>query len=62
MNLCMVDVTHIPAARASDEAVLLGKQGDEEIRAEQLAEIMGTIPYEVLTWPGETWQRVGIDA
>lgn len=60
MNLCMVDVTHIPAASPGDEVVMLGRQGEEEIRAEQLAEIMGTIPYEVLTWPGPTWPRVGV--
>ncbi len=58
MNLCMADVTHISGARAGGDAVLLGRQGDETITAEMLAGYLGTIPYEVLTWPGETWQRV----
>jgi alanine racemase len=31
-----------------DEVVLLGRQGDEEIRAEEWAERLGTIPYEVV--------------
>ena len=60
MNLCMVDVTHIPEVTAGDEAVLLGRQGEEEITAEQLAEHLGTISYEVLTWPGKTWRRVAV--
>ncbi|MFH1843077.1 MAG: alanine racemase [bacterium] len=60
MNLCMADVTHIETARVGDEVVLLGRQGEDEIRAEQLAEWAGTIPYEVLTWPGATWRRVTI--
>jgi alanine racemase len=60
MNLCMVDVTHVPGAAAGDDAVLLGRQGDEVISVEQLAEWLGTIPYEVLTLPGATWRRVAV--
>jgi len=58
MNLCMVDVTHIPDAAAGDQAVLLGRQGDETVTPEMLADILGTIPYEILTLPGPTWTRV----
>lgn len=57
MNLTMIDVTHIPEAVAGDAAVLLGAQGDERITAEQVAEWLGTIPYEILTLPGPTWRR-----
>jgi alanine racemase len=60
MNLCMADVTHVPEAAAGDEAVLLGRQGDETLRAEDLAEWAGTIAYEVLTWPGSTWSRAAV--
>ncbi len=49
MNLCMIDVTDIPAARLEDEVVLLGSQGEERVSAEQLAAWMGTINYEVVT-------------
>ena len=58
MNMCMVDVTHVPSARAGDVAVLLGSQADETITPEMLAEHLGTIPYEVLTLPGPTWSWV----
>jgi alanine racemase len=60
MNLCMVDVTHIPDARAGDEAVLLGRQGEEEITPALLADLLGTIPYEVIVLPGSSWQRVAV--
>jgi alanine racemase len=60
MNLCMADVTHIPGVAAGDRAVLLGRQGEETISAELLAEWLGTIPYEVLTLPGASWVRTAV--
>ncbi len=47
MNMFMVDVTHIPNASLEDEVVLLGRQGKEIISADTLAELIGTINYEV---------------
>ena len=49
MNLIMVDLTDIPRSRLEDEAVLLGKDGDENISAEMMAEWAGTINYEIVT-------------
>jgi len=49
MNLCMADITDIPGVRPEDEVVLLGKQGKEQVSAEQLAQWIGTINYEVVT-------------
>ena len=49
MNLCMVDVTDIPGVRPGDEAVLLGRQGADYIGADELAQHLQTINYEVLT-------------
>lgn len=48
MDQTMVDVTDIPGAAAGDEVVLLGRQGDEVIDADELAGWAGTISYEVL--------------
>jgi alanine racemase len=48
MNMCMVDVTDIPDATLEDEVVLLGRQGDERIAAEQIAAWSGTIAYEIV--------------
>jgi len=58
MNLCMVDVTNVPGARDGDEVVLLGRQGDDGVTIEQMASWLGTIPYEVLTLPGGSWNRI----
>jgi alanine racemase len=47
MNMTMLDVTDI-GADVDDEVVLIGRQGNAEIRAEELAEKIGTISYEVV--------------
>ena len=49
MNITMVDITDIPEARLEDEAVLIGRQGEEEVSADFLANLLGTINYEVVT-------------
>lgn len=49
MNMIMVDVTDVPGVTLEDEVVLLGAQGAATITAEDLASLLGTIPYEVLT-------------
>jgi alanine racemase len=49
MNMMMVDVTGINGVRTGEEVVLLGRQGGETISAEELAEHIGTINYEVVT-------------
>ena len=48
MNITMVDVTDIGTVSKNDEVVLLGKQGNEEVTADEIAVHMGTINYEVL--------------
>ncbi len=48
MDQTMVDVTHIPGVRIGDEVVLIGRQRDETITAEEVAERLGTINYEVV--------------
>jgi alanine racemase len=47
MDLVTIDVTDVPAVALGDEVVLLGKQGDDEIPAEEHAARTGTIAYEV---------------
>ena len=48
MDATMVDVTHIPEARLWDEVILMGRQGEEEITARDIAQWKRTICYEVL--------------
>ncbi len=49
MDQFMVDLTEVNCARAGDEVVLFGRQGDEEITAEELGSWSGTSHYETLT-------------
>jgi len=49
MDQFVVDVSHIPGVKQDDEVVLIGKQGEECIRAEEVAALEGTINYEVTT-------------
>jgi len=49
MDLTMVDVTDIRNVKQGDEVVLLGRQGDAEISADQIAAWANTISYEILT-------------
>lgn len=48
MDQTMVDVTGIPGVKAGDEAVIIGRQGDEEITADEMAKLTGTINYEIV--------------
>lgn len=47
MNMITADVTGIPDAAEGDEVVLLGAQGKERITGEEIAQLCGTISYEV---------------
>jgi alanine racemase len=49
MDQCIIDVSHIPQVRAGDEVVLIGRQGEASLTAEQVAQRLGTINYEVVS-------------
>jgi alanine racemase len=49
MDQVMVDVTHLERVGPGDEVVLIGRQGDEEILASELAAKAGTIAWEIFT-------------
>ncbi len=53
MDLTMVDVTDIPDVRLGDDCTVMGKQvgkhGTDCISATEIADQLGTIPWEVLT-------------
>ncbi|PZR75929.1 MAG: alanine racemase [Chthoniobacterales bacterium] len=58
MDLMMIDVSHLQEAKVGDEAVLLGRQGDEEVSATELAERADTITWEIVTRIGQRVHRV----
>ncbi|MCP3963071.1 MAG: alanine racemase, partial [bacterium] len=61
MNLSLVDVTDVPGARLGDEVVLLGRQGDQEVSADHLAALVGTIHYEIVTRINPDLPRILVD-
>lgn len=58
MDLTMVDLTGSDDVEEKDEVVILGRQGDESIDADELARRANTIPYEILTSLGGRARRV----
>lgn len=58
MDLTMVDVSAVPEAAVGDEVVLMGRQGNEEIRATEIAGWASTIAWEIFTGIGSRVARV----
>jgi alanine racemase len=65
MDYFMVDLTDVEARTTSgggiqigEEVVLFGEQGGAEVTAQELADLAGTIPYEILTRISERVTRV----
>ena len=59
MDQTMIDLgPQTPSVAVGDEVVLLGRQGAEEIPVEELAELMGTITYEVTSLVARRVERV----
>ena len=58
MDQMMTDITGIDEVSAGDEAVLIGKEGEETITAEDIAGWAGTISYEILLSAGSRVERV----
>jgi len=48
MDMCIVDVTDIAEVAVDDEVVIIGRQGEEGISVEEVAELAGTSNYEIL--------------
>lgn len=58
MDQCVVDVTECGEVSLGDEVVIMGRQGEEEISVWELANLSGTIPYEILTSFGHQLPRI----
>jgi len=58
MDLTMIDVTDIGGIQQGDEVVLLGRQGNAVISADEMAAWSNTISYEILTSIGTRVPRI----
>jgi alanine racemase len=58
MNMFVVDISDIKNVKEGDEAVILGRHGQEEITAEEIAKNLDTINYEITTHINPILRRV----
>lgn len=58
MDLTMIDLTDVEHVEEGDEAIIIGRQGNESIDAAELALRADTIPYEILTSLGNMAKKV----
>jgi alanine racemase len=58
MDQCMVQLDEVPDAEVGDEVVIIGKQGEQQITAEEVASAWGTINYEVVCGIGKRVPRI----
>ena len=54
MNMIIVDISHVDNAKVGDEVVLIGKQGDLEIKVSAFSEISNELNYEILAHLSES--------
>lgn len=62
MDQCMVDVTDIGSVNVGDEVTLMGEQGNLKFTADNIAELIGTINYEVTCMISKRVPRVYMKA
>jgi alanine racemase len=58
MDLTLLDVTDVPGADVGDEVILLGSSPHCSITALEIAQELGTVPYEVLCSIGKRVPRI----
>jgi alanine racemase len=58
MDLMVIDVSDVDGVEVGEEAILMGRNGSEEIPCAELAEKAGTITWEIVTRIGVRVRRV----
>jgi alanine racemase len=62
MDITLLDVTDVPGVDIGDEVVLLGQADHCSITALEIAELVGTVPYEILCSIGRRVPRIYLDS
>jgi len=62
MDWTLVDITDIPEVKVGDQVTLLGRDGDAIITAEEWADKVGSITYEVFCQVSKRVPRIFVDA
>jgi len=58
MDYCMVDISEIEGVEVYDEVTLIGKDGENEIKVEDMAKLAGTFNYEFVCNIGSRVTRI----
>ena len=61
MDQCMIDVTSVPGVKLGDEVVIMGASGDDTVTADELANLMGTINYEITCGFGQRLPKLFVN-
>src|SRR5688572_2516218 len=61
MDYVMLDVGDLEETAVGDEVTLIGRDGIEEVRCDELASAIGTIPYEISCGLGRRVKRIYVD-
>ncbi len=61
MDLSLLDVTDIPGTNIGDEVILMGQEGECSITALEIAQLLDTVPYEILCSIGKRVPRIYVD-
>lgn len=61
MDMTVVDITDLERVEVGDVATLIGRDGAEIVTLEEVAELAGTINYEILTGLSQRLPRVWMD-
>lgn len=61
MDLTLLDVTDVPGVDIGDEIILLGQDDHCSITALEIADLVGTVPYEILCSIGKRVPRIYLD-
>ena len=60
MDLALVDVTDIPGVVVGNDVVIIGRDGDSQVTAEEIAALAGTISYEVTCGISDRVPRIAV--
>lgn len=58
MDYTMIDIGHIPGVEVGELVTIIGRDGDESITVDEIARMVGTIPYEITCLIGKRVQRI----
>jgi alanine racemase len=61
MDLSLLDVTDIPGTNIGDEVILIGQADHSSITAVEIAQLLDTVPYEILCSIGKRVPRIYVD-